>query len=131
MAKTKLTNEFIADFNRALALGLTNKAACDYCGISEPTLYSYINKGEQDFNNDKNTMEAKFFKSLKKSRADFRLFHLIKIRDAAEHGSWQASAWTLERCCPDEYGKVVKSDSDNGILPELLRKIEERKKVDE
>ena len=58
--------------------------------------------------------------SVKKAKAAFRLFHMKQIRDAAASGNWQASAWSLERCFPDEYGRFVKVEADNGILTELL-----------
>lgn len=103
MAKLKLTNELIEDMKKALAMGLTNKAVCDYLGINETTFYAYYNQGEEDFNAGKKTIFVKFFKSYKKAKADFRIYHLAKIRQASESGSWQASAWCLERCMPDEF----------------------------
>ena len=45
---------------------------------------------------------------------------MMKIKEAGEAGSWQASAWLLERCCPDEYGRSIKVGTDNGILGDLL-----------
>ena len=103
MAKSKLTEELIEDMKKAVAMGLTNKAVCDYIMLSEPSFYEYYNRGEADFNKGKDTLFAKFFKSYKKAKADFRIYHLAKIRQASESGSWQASAWCLERCMPDEF----------------------------
>ena len=120
--RSKLTDDFIEEFCGALGLGLSIKAACDYCGISEPCYYSYVKKAETDLENGvKNSKYVKLFKRVKKAKSSFKAFHMKKIRDAAESGSWQASAWTLERCCPDEFGRSMKNDiPENGIVTELL-----------
>lgn len=129
MAKSKLTDEMTKDFCSARSLGLNVKASCDYAGISEPTYYTYINRASDDIaRGKKNTKYAKFFYSVKKAEASFRVYHMSKIRDAAESGSWQASAWSLERCFPNEYGRVVKMESENGILDQLLRALKEDEK---
>lgn len=104
MAKCKLNDELIEKITKAVAMGLTNNAVCDYVGINEATFYSYMNQGTEDCEKGKETQFSKFLKSYKRAKADFRIFHMAKIRQAAETGSWQASAWCLERCCPDEYG---------------------------
>lgn len=130
--KPKLTKEFTEDFCRALSMGLSNKAACDYTGIVEATLYEYLKKAEIDERLGKKTIYTEFLKSYKKAKAGFRLYHLAKIRQASESGSWQASAWTLERCCPEEYGRQVKSDEDsNGILNELMLALKANREIKE
>lgn len=115
--KSKLTDEIIEDIKKAVAMGLNNKAVCDYVGLSEPTFYDYYAKGEEDFNNNVESQFSKFFKSYKKARADFRIYHLAKIRQASESGSWQASAWCLERCMPDEFNlnRIKSQDEDDRI----------------
>lgn len=132
MARSKLTDEFVDDFCNALSAGLSIKAACDYCLISEVTYYSYVNKAQNDIEAGvKNSKYVKFFNRVKKAKASFKLYHMAKIREAAESGSWQASAWSLERCCPDEFGKSVQIEaSDNGLIGNLVNAITEMQKKD-
>lgn len=130
MARSKLTDEFIDDFCNAISLGLSINAACDYCSISNVSYFSYINKAKDELEKGvKNSKYIKFFNRVKKAKSHFKMYHMAKIREAAESGSWQASAWSLERCFPDEYGKSVQVEtSDNGVIGSLLRAIEEVQK---
>lgn len=125
MARSKLTDELIENLCKAISMGLSENAACDYAGISDVTLYKYKRQAEEDMAQGKKTKFVRFLNQFKKAKANFRAFHMLKIREAAESGSWQASAWTLERCCPAEYGRQVKIENDNGILGELLAAIKE------
>lgn len=128
MAKTKMTDELIDNISSAFSLGLSTRGACDYVGISEPTYYSYINKAEDEIEKGKTEEQSKyvkFFNTVKKAKAACRVFHMTQIRNAASSGNWQASAWTLERCFPDEFGRQVKVEAENGILNGLLKAIKE------
>ena len=122
LMKSKLTDEFIDEFCKALSLGLSVKAACDYVGISEPAYYSYVNKADEDIKNGvKNSKYIKLMKRVKKAKSACKAYHMNKIREASENGNWQASAWTLERCFPDEFGKSIKNDiPENGVITDLL-----------
>ena len=120
MAKSKMTDDLIRNYCNAVSLGLTTRASCDYAGISQQAYYSYVKKAEEDIAKGKKTKYVEFYDAVKKAEASFRVFHMSKIRDAAESGSWQASAWSLERRFPEEYGKHVQVDADNGILGSLL-----------
>lgn len=121
--RSKLTKELIDDFSKAISIGLNIKASCDYAGISEPSYYAYMKKAEEDFDNNVESLNTEFFNAVKKAEASFRVYHMSKIRDAAEGGSWQASAWSLERRFPNEFGKHVSVEADNGILNDLLTAI--------
>ena len=126
--KSVFANEDVRkQFFNALRMGFSNEKACDYAGISEVTLYATINKGERDISQGKtNTVYANFVKEYKKARASFIMRHTAKIEQASEDGSWQASAWLLERRCPNEYGRQVKiSEDNNGILSKLLEALQE------
>ena len=46
-----------------------------------------------------------FLESVKKAEEKAKAYHLQQIRKASENGSWQASAWYLERKHPNEWGK--------------------------
>ena len=126
---SKLTDEMIENFCRAQQLGLSVKASCDYCGITDRAYYKYIEKAKEDMEKGLKTKYVQFFHKVKKASADFRAYHMLKIREASESGTWQASAWLLERCYPEEYGRSMKNDvvAENGILPQLISAIQEKK----
>lgn len=49
--------------------------------------------------------DPEFEEFLQECDLKYEMDHLENIRDAAECGAWQASAWTLERKYPEKYGK--------------------------
>ena len=107
--------EIVKEICALIGNGFTNKAAIE--GImDESTFYSYMNKGEEDVKNGKETPHADFYKSVKKAEKGFRLTHLKRIKDASE-GNWQASAWMLERRFADEYGRNRLEISGNNGEP--------------
>ncbi len=95
-------------FLRAIELGMSNIKACEYASISEAVFYKWMKKGEDDLACGKTSKQSKyvaFIEDVKKARAKFQMRHLARITQASDNGSWQASAWLLERRCPDEYGQ--------------------------
>lgn len=105
--KPKLTPEIQKEFCAYVASGLTKKGAADAVCISETALYDWLKKGQADRDRGKNTIYSKFLESVKKAEAKFKLTHIKNIKVAAEDGAWQASAWLLERCYRDEYGRAA------------------------
>lgn len=98
MPKSKLTGSFIREFTGYVSVGLSNLDACKATGISESTLYKWLQEPRSD-------AEQELFESLEKARADRKAFHLRNIMKAAKDGAWQASAWYLERVYPEEFAK--------------------------
>lgn len=72
--------------------GMSNKDAAELAGISEVTLYA---KCKED---------SKFSKSLKAAQIEFKKTHVKNITTSANNGTWQASAWMLERKFNKEFG---------------------------
>lgn len=110
MAKLKLTEELINELCKFKRAGLTNKSVCYAANISERSFYEYLNRGEADSQAKKKTIYSRFFQSYKKAEAQHKLKRLRQIEAAADRGSWQAAAWELERCYPDEYGKRIAAE---------------------
>lgn len=124
--KTLLDDALINELCLSKKNGLSNKACCDYVGIDESTLYEYLNRGEQDMRKGEDTIYSKFSKEYKKAISEMKAFHINLLRRASEAGSWQASAWILERCFPKEYGRnvIVKDETSNGALDKLAKALE-------
>ena len=124
--KTLLTEELIKELCKAKESGLSNLACCDYVGINETTLYEYLNRGEADAKMGEETIYAKFSKEFKKSISKFKAYHINLIQQASKKGSWQGSAWLLERAYPKEFGRniIIKDETSNGVLDKLATALE-------
>lgn len=77
-----------------ISQGLTKKDAIKASGISETAFY------------DKQKNDKEFSELVKRAEVQFKLKHLKNISDNAMKGSWQASAWILERKFKREFSKV-------------------------
>jgi len=84
----------------ALRAGNTRRAAASFAGVSEDSLQRWERRS------------AAFADALKKAEADAEVRHVANIAKAAQDGTWQASAWWLERRRPDDYGRRERVDLD-------------------
>lgn len=100
-------------FLKAIELGMSITAACDYAGMSPEAFYQYQRKAERDEaagKTSRGSIYVKFINDFKKSRAKFKMRHIARITQASDDGSWQASAWLLERRCPEEFAQRQQVD---------------------
>lgn len=130
MPKPKLTKELAKEFVKLVEAGATNADACAYIGVHEATFYRWLQ-------NPKTEAERELCKELKKAETKRKLWHLRKIQQASDNGTWQASAWYLERRYPREYAKPevqlrvdvkpedVQSAANDSLLG-LAKQLEER-----
>ncbi len=110
-----------------VAKGNYNITACQIVGITEPTFYGWLNKGEQDTEIGIETLYSYLFKSLKKAEAQSEAEMMERVRSAAQpgvkskktkispdgetveinetSGDWLAAATYLERRHPDRWGR--------------------------
>ena len=111
-----LWNEPIEKFFQAVKLGMNNLRACEFAGFSDKVLYRWINIGEADLEEGRETIHSEFVETLKKARAECQAFHLQNVIRAGQNGNWQASAWILERIFPSSFGQNrTESNDDNKI----------------
>lgn len=80
---------------KAVAQGCNYEQAAAFGGIHVGTFYAWMSRGREE--SDTKDCYRLFFDSVQKARAHCMLKHLANIDKAAEKGSWQASAWKLER----------------------------------
>lgn len=107
--KSKLNEELI---NRAAELvnaGHYDNTVFTCLGIGETTWYRWINLGEEDFLNGKNTIVAKFWESVSKARAAAEIRNLEIVQTAA-NDDWKAAAWFLERKYNEKWGRKEKTE---------------------
>ena len=97
---SKLTPKVLEDIVKWLKLGYYQEDAAVMAGISKSTFYGWLKKAE-----DGDDRFLEFSDAVKKARAEAEGAHIKNIRKAADNGTWQASAWFLERSFPKKWGK--------------------------
>jgi transposase len=95
---SKYTPERVKRITDALAAGNSRKAAAAYGGITDDTLNAWV-RNYSDFSD-----------AVKSAEAQAEVGHVANIAQAARSGTWQASAWWLERRRRDEWGRRVTLD---------------------
>ena len=108
-------------FLQCIELGMTVQASCDYAGIHTGTFFLWQRRAEEDQNAGKtsrNSPYISFMNEYRKAKAKCMSNNLGIIRKASEKGSWQASAWLLERRFPNDFAlKNQQADlSENKIV---------------
>ena len=108
MAKTKLNPTIKKQIGDNITLGMPLKFAAEAAGISEVTFYNWMNRGESESKGQ----FYEFAEHVKACKAKAVQLHLKLITKAATDGSWQASAWILERRYPEEFGRKDRLELD-------------------
>ena len=119
---TKLTPDLIQEVCNWLKLGYYQEDAATMAGISSSTFNDWMRRcaegqkalesGDSPLPDSPDAeivevvdMYLEFSEAVKKARAEAEGAHIRNIRKAADNGSWQASAWFLERSFPKKWGK--------------------------
>lgn len=89
---SKFTKDRKERIIKAIQAGCTYEMAADYAGVSRKTLWTWIQKAEQETDKNYET----FLHDLKKAEIDGAITHLGNIQQASVK-DWKASAWMLER----------------------------------
>lgn len=126
--KTKLDDVRRDKLLRAIKGGNDKKVACEFAGISEATLYRWLEQSRA-----KNATEElrEFRESFERSEAEAETLQVARIAQAANNGRWQAAAWWLERKHPERWAQQTKikaelSGPDGGAITIT---VEEARKV--
>lgn len=100
--KLKLTPELIDQVVTAIRLGNYAQTACELVGIGTTTYYRWLETAEKS---GSPAIYREFRDALKQAEAEAEVRTVARIMRAAEDGTWQASAWYLERKHPEKWGK--------------------------
>lgn len=100
MARYKLTKEMQDKICKDIGEGVPILYAAQRNGICQSTFYEYYNKGKEA----KKGKFRDFYEAVEEAKADAIAFHARQIHKASFQ-TWQASAWWLERTCPEFFGK--------------------------
>lgn len=106
-----LTDETREEIRRRLASGCSLEVAAESVGVARRTVQSWLAVGREALDaeerGDRLSARQKecleLLRAEQSARAEVRVKALAAIQKAGLSGSWQASAWLLERMFPDEY----------------------------
>jgi len=111
--KTLLTPERQQAIITMLEAGGYIDDACEAVGVDPSTYYKWLKRGkdeEERLNagldpDPKHTLFFEFFQAVRKANAEGVMSHILNIDHHAKDGTWQASAWILERKQPHKWGR--------------------------
>jgi transposase-like protein len=109
---TKLTKARRAGIVSMIAAGSYAEVAARANGVGPSTYYAWMKRGEDaevddtgkplDFDDER---YVEFREAVKEAEAKAEVLAVGRIQQAAAGGTWQASAWYLERKYPDRWGR--------------------------
>lgn len=106
-AKLKLNSKLTKAICKDISGGMPFKWASRNNNITEQTFYNWYNKGKKA--ND--GLFKEFYDEVEKAKAKAVKYNVGVVMNAGKE-NWQASAWWLERTCPDDFGKKKEVKAD-------------------
>lgn len=116
--KTLLTQERVNAITSMLRAGAYVEDACLAVGIHRSTFYNWITRGTTQRERHNAGLEIEpdeqpfldFLDTVEQADAEGLINHLMNIDHAANNGTWQASAWILERKQPKKWGRQDRTE---------------------
>lgn len=105
-----INDDIINKIEEALLAGNYILTACEWAGISKDAYYDWLHKGEDPEADD---IYKRFADTVKKARAEAEVRNVANIQRAANSGTWQASAWWLERSFHERWGRKTELSGPN------------------
>jgi len=99
---SKYTPERVKTITDALADGQTRRCAFGLAGISHQCFHHWLET------------HADFSEAVEKAEAEAEAFHASNVKKASLDGTWQSSAWWLERRRKSDYAIRVENTGDGG-----------------
>lgn len=136
MALPKLNPKVHHKIVATLQAGAFQTTAAQNAGITPKTFWAWLERGameearvEEGF--EPNAEEAKyvrFKKDVEIARACAEVEAVTNVRDAGRNGTWQASAWFLERSFPQRWSRnreleEIKNDNEQANPDEVMSKL--------
>lgn len=109
----KLNKGMITALSDVIRKGNYANVACQLCGISEVTLWNWLNQAEQDELAGRETIYLALLKSLKEAEAEAETEMVAVVRSkATESKEWLPAMVFLERRHPDRWGRRERKSID-------------------
>jgi hypothetical protein len=113
----RLTPEVQKRIVVALRAGNYVETAASFAGISRPTIYRWLEKGDRAADKldtdqeltEKELLYLDFRNEVEQARADAMVRNVSMISQAAQT-TWQAAAWWLERTAPQMWGRQLRAE---------------------
>ncbi len=126
---SKLNHDLIAKAYELVKEGLPVIYVCDNLSIRKQSYYNWMEKGEKDFEEEIESLEAEFFDYIKKGVSEY-VQEAVRTIKKGEKG-WQGSAWLLERTRKEFMPKQeIKAGDDGKVTVILGGKVKDIKKND-
>lgn len=93
--KAKLNDELIENMKVEVENGLPFNYVCDLFQVHHHSFGAWMKQGETDFDQEIDTIYAKFYCEIKKSYARYIRHTMNRIKKGEE--KWQSLCWWLER----------------------------------
>lgn len=116
--KTLLNQQRLEAITTMLRAGAYIDDACKSVGISNTTFYNWLQRGNVQRERLNAGLETEpkeepflqFLEAVETADAEGIIGHLMNIDHAAKNGTWQASAWILERKQPRKWGRFERTE---------------------
>lgn len=115
---SKLNEQLIQNMYGKIKNGLPIRYACDYFGITKMSFSNWMRQGEQDYENEVDSLFSLFFYHIKKAESEFVEDSIADIRSGRP--GWQGAAWVLERTRHDFMPKQEITAGDDGKVTVVL-----------
>ena len=116
--KTLLNPQRLEAITTMLRAGAYVDDSCRAVGISKATFYVWLNRGNVQRERLAAGLEIEpdeapyleFLDAVEEADAEGIISHVMNIDNAAKNGTWQASAWILERKQPRKWGRYDRTE---------------------
>jgi hypothetical protein len=120
----KYTPERLSAILDSISNRIPYELAAEANGITDRTLYAWIEQGRDEMDRDLDTPLSKFSQAIKQMEEKRIKHHLDKLNDNVER--WQSDAWILERRWYKYFGANVHLNE----IERRLKDVEEKAKED-
>lgn len=98
--------ELIEPLLQYLREGMSFKEACHLVGVAATSVRKYVNAGQHDLQEGRDSHTAEFAVAVTQAMAEAKHLRITALNRAAENPAfWAAAAWWLERRYPQEFGR--------------------------
>jgi transposase len=101
----KLNKDMIEKIAYFVSQGNYYVTACRCVGLSDPSFFEYMKRGEKDIENGVESIFADLVKALKTAEGEAEAVRVARIQAAGVKGNWLADMTHLERRHPERWGR--------------------------
>ena len=114
---SKLTEQLIDELCEWVADDVPFQYCAQGCGILYETFCAWLKQGEEDLNNDMETIHAELYYRIKKTYADVVRKSVLKIKSGDR--SWTGEAWIRQRRDNEFMDKQEINSGDEKVVVQL------------